>query len=141
MDQDQVKKIVEQLHLERKIPKEKVFCIVEEAMMIAAKRHAGQESEIAVHIDRDTCAISVFRDNVPLSTAEITERLGAQTARQIITQKIRDAEKDTVFQRYNEDLGNLVSGTVRRVERGVVIVSLQENQGRKPLDGANHRSQ
>ena len=127
MDQDQVKKIVEQLHLERKIPKEKVFCIVEEAMMIAAKRHAGQESEIAVHIDRDTCAISVFRDNVPLSTAEITERLGAQTARQIITQKIRDAEKDTVFQRYNEDLGNLVSGTVRRVERGVVIVSLQEN--------------
>ncbi|MBO7726151.1 MAG: transcription termination factor NusA [Thermoguttaceae bacterium] len=127
MDQDQVKKIVEQLHLERKIPKEKVFGILEEAMMIAAKRHAGQESEIAVHIDRDTCAISVFRDNVPLSDAEITERLGAQTARQVITQKIRDAEKDMIFERYNEDLNNLISGTVRRVERGVVIISLQEN--------------
>ena len=127
MDPTQVNKFVEQLHLERKIPKEKVFAIIEEAMMIAAKRHAGQESEIAVHIDRESCEISVFRDNVPLSTAEITERLGAQTARQIIMQKIRDAEKDMIYQRYSEDLNNLVSGTVRRVERGVVVISLQEN--------------
>ena len=69
MDQAEVKKIVEQLHLERNIPRERVFGIIEESLVIAAKRYADQESEIAVHIDRDTCVISVFRDNVPLSDA------------------------------------------------------------------------
>ena len=87
----QVQKFVEQLYLEKKIPREKVFEIIEDALKTVAKRHAGPDAEIAVHIDRETCEISVFRDNVPLSAAEITERLGALTARQIIMQKIRDA--------------------------------------------------
>lgn len=127
MDQAEVKKIVEQLHLERNIPRERVFGIIEESLVIAAKRYADQESEIAVHIDRDTCVISVFRDNVPLSDAEIAERLGAQSARQIIIQKIRDAEKEVIFDRYNQELNNLITGTVRRVERGVVVISLLDN--------------
>ena len=127
MDPVQVQKFVEQLYLEKKIPREKVFEIIEDALKTVAKRHAGPDAEIAVHIDRETCEISVFRDNVPLSTTEITERLGAQTARQIIMQKIRDAEKDKIFDEYNVLLDDLVSGVVRREERNVTFVYLQEN--------------
>lgn len=127
MDPAQVQKFVEQLYLEKKIPREKVFEIIEDALKTVAKRHAGPDAEIAVHIDRETCEISVFRDNVPLSAAEITERLGALTARQIIMQKIRDAEKDKIYSEYYDLLDDLVSGVVRREEKNITFVYLQEN--------------
>lgn len=113
--------------MEKKIPKEKIFDIIEEAMMIAARRHAGQDSDVAVHIDRTTGEISVFRDNVPLTTSEITERIGAQTARQIIMQKIRDAEKDRIYDEFSGQIGELVSGRFYRQDKGLVFISLRDN--------------
>ena len=127
MEPAQVKNFVDQLNMEKKIPKEKIFDIIEEAMMIAARRHAGQDSDVAVHIDRTTGEISVFRDNVPLTTSEITERIGAQTARQIIMQKIRDAEKDRIYDEFSGQIGELVSGRFYRQDKGLVFISLRDN--------------
>lgn len=54
-------------------------------------------------------------------------RIGAQTAKQVIVQKIREAERALVLEAYYDKVGELVSGVVKRVDRGNVIVDLGGN--------------
>ena len=54
-------------------------------------------------------------------------RIGAQTARQVIVQKVRDAERAQVVEAYKGRKGELVNGIVKRVERGSVILDLGAN--------------
>lgn len=51
-------------------------------------------------------------------------RIAAQTAKQVIYQKVRDAERDIIYQEFHVRKGELVSGTCRRVEKGCLIVDL-----------------
>jgi len=51
-------------------------------------------------------------------------RIAAQTAKQVIIQRVREAERDTIFNEYKDRVGELVNGTVRRFERGDLIVDL-----------------
>jgi len=51
-------------------------------------------------------------------------RIAAQTAKQVIIQKVRDAERDIIYNEFNIKKGELVSGTCRRVEKGVMVVDL-----------------
>ncbi|MBI5893127.1 MAG: transcription termination/antitermination protein NusA [Deltaproteobacteria bacterium] len=51
-------------------------------------------------------------------------RIAAQTAKQIITQKVRDAEKDVVYNEYVNRKGDIVTGIVQRFERGDLIIDL-----------------
>jgi N utilization substance protein A len=51
-------------------------------------------------------------------------RIGAQTAKQAIMQKLRQAEKERIFEEYKDRVGQVVSGTVRRFERNDVIVEI-----------------
>ncbi len=51
-------------------------------------------------------------------------RIAAQNAKQVITQRIREAEREMVFERYSNRIGELVSGTVQQYERGSVIVDI-----------------
>lgn len=52
------------------------------------------------------------------------DRVGAQTAKQVIAQKIREAERAQIFDAYKDRQGELISGVVKRVERGNVILDL-----------------
>ncbi|HLA74377.1 MAG TPA: transcription termination factor NusA, partial [Gammaproteobacteria bacterium] len=54
-------------------------------------------------------------------------RIAAQTARQVIVQKVRDAERAQVVEAYQDRKGELVTGVVKRVERGNVILDLGGN--------------
>lgn len=65
----------------------------------------------------------------PLETKADFGRIAAQTAKQIIIQKIREAEKVSVMGEYGEKEGEIVSGTVERVERGVVYVDMGRAMG------------
>jgi N utilization substance protein A len=60
----------------------------------------------------------------PLETKEDYGRIAAQTAKQVIVQKIREAEKESVYQEFSTMLNNVVSGRVQRVEGGNVFVDL-----------------
>jgi len=60
----------------------------------------------------------------PLDTKEDFGRIAAQTAKQMIIQKIREAEKEHLSQEFGEREGEIVSGTVQRVERGNIFVDL-----------------
>ncbi|MGH8247010.1 MAG: transcription termination factor NusA [Gammaproteobacteria bacterium] len=54
-------------------------------------------------------------------------RIAAQTAKQVIVQKVREAERDQVIQAYKDRVGEMVSGVVKRVERGGIILDLGGN--------------
>ncbi len=60
-------------------------------------------------------------DNVPFG------RIAAQTAKQVIVQKVRDAEREIVLNEYKDKIGELVTGTVKKVTRESIIVDLGGN--------------
>ncbi|MDO5580341.1 MAG: transcription termination factor NusA [Planctomycetia bacterium] len=125
MNPDEVLRIVEQIHLERKIDKEIVFVGIEQALVVAARKQGMDDSNVIVHIDRQTGEITAYRDNVPLTPSEIAERIGAQTAKQVMIQKIREAERDAVYDEYFGRIGQMESGVVYRNEGGATTVTLQ----------------
>lgn len=59
-------------------------------------------------------------------------RVAAQTAKQVILQKIREAERDVVFSEYQDKIGTILNGTVQRVEPRVVYVDVGKAQGILP---------
>ncbi|MEX2129895.1 MAG: transcription termination factor NusA, partial [Pseudohongiellaceae bacterium] len=62
-------------------------------------------------------------------------RIAAQTAKQVIVQKVREAEREIVIDQYKDKVGQLVSGTVKKVTRDNVIVDLGNNaEGLLPRD-------
>ncbi len=58
----------------------------------------------------------------PLETEENFGRIAAQTAKQVIIQRIREAEKESVMGEYADKIGSILTGNVQKVERGTVIV-------------------
>jgi transcription termination/antitermination protein NusA len=60
-------------------------------------------------------------------------RIAAQTAKQVIIQRIRDAERNIVYTEYKDRKGELVTGIVRRFERGNIIVDLGRAESVMPL--------
>jgi transcription termination/antitermination protein NusA len=56
-------------------------------------------------------------------------RIAAQSAKQVIVQKVREAERDRMYDEYKDRVGEIVNGTVKRVEYGNVIVDLGRGEG------------
>ncbi len=61
-------------------------------------------------------------------------RIAAQTAKQVIIQRIREAERESVLQEYGQKSGDVVAGSVQRIERGNVFVDLGRGTGFLPYD-------
>jgi N utilization substance protein A len=55
---------------------------------------------------------------------EVLGRIAAQTAKQVIFQKVREAEREHVFAEYNDRIGEVVNGTVKRFENGDIILEI-----------------
>lgn len=70
----------------------------------------------------------------PLETKADFGRIAAQTAKQIIIQKIREAEKVSVMGEYGQKEGEIVAGTVERVERGTVYIDMGRAIGVIPYE-------
>jgi len=68
---------------------------------------------------------------IPKST-DLLGRISAQTAKQVILQKVRDAEREIVYQEYSGRVGELVNCTVKRVEGNDLIVDLGKTEARLP---------
>ena len=63
---------------------------------------------------------------------DVLGRIAAQAAKQVIFQKVREAERDTVYAEYNQRVGELVNCTVKRLEGPDVIVDLGRTEARMP---------
>ncbi len=70
----------------------------------------------------------------PLETKDDYGRIAAQTAKQVIIQKIREAEKVSVVAEFGKRQGEIVSGTVQRMERGNIFIDLGRATGILPYD-------
>jgi N utilization substance protein A len=125
MDPAELLRIVDTIHRDKNIDKEIVFEGIEAAIVSAAKKHYGEEEEVEVKIDRRTGAISGTHNGTTMAPEEINERIGAQTAKQVMIQKIREAERDHLYNEYDELRGQLVTGTIQRYEGGAATVALQ----------------
>jgi N utilization substance protein A len=82
-----------------------------EISLAEAQQLYGDEAEVDMEIE------------FPKPT-EVLGRIAAQTAKQVIFQKVREAERENIFAEYNQRIGEVVSGTVKRFENGDIIVEL-----------------
>ncbi|MDD5196132.1 MAG: transcription termination factor NusA [Candidatus Omnitrophota bacterium] len=117
--------IIEQIEREKGIKKEVLIQAVESAMLSAAKRviDLKPDEEFRVEIDRNSGKIRAWRNAEEVTSIDFG-RIAASTARQVIIQKMREAEKDVVFNEFQGKVGEIVSGTVYRFEKGNIIIDL-----------------
>ena len=124
-------RIVDSIHRDKNIPKDILFDGIQSALATAARKHYPEAGDIEVHIDRETGAIDATKDGVKMDPSELG-RISAQTAKQVIIQKIREAERDSLFDEFEDQRADLVTGTVQRFEGGAVIVNLGKTDGILP---------
>ena len=60
-------------------------------------------------------------------------RIAAQTAKQVIVQKIREAEREIIYTEYSDKKGEIVSGPIQKSEKGIVVMDLGKLEGVMPL--------
>ena len=60
-------------------------------------------------------------------------RIAAQTAKQVIVQKIREAEREILYSEYSDKKGQIVSGPIQKADRGIVVMDLGKLEGIMPL--------
>ena len=116
-------RIVDSIHRDKNISKDILFEGIQSALTTAARKHYPEAAEIEVRIDPDSGAIEATKDGVKMDPSELG-RIAAQTAKQVIIQKIREAERDSLFDEFEDQRSDLVTGTVQRFEGGAVIVNL-----------------
>ncbi|MBI4845272.1 MAG: transcription termination/antitermination protein NusA [Candidatus Omnitrophica bacterium] len=120
--------VLDYIQREKGIDKSVVVSAVEAALLSAARKRYGEDAQIEVSIDRATGEIIVLREGKKVDSGNFG-RIAAQTAKQIITQKIREAEREVVFSDYQAKVGDITNGIVHRFERGNIIVDLGKTEG------------
>ena len=118
--------VLAQLERERGIDKSILIEAVKQALAIAAKKiFKGDSEDIEARVDIDPVRgdIHVYVGDKEIVSNEFG-RIAAQTARQVIIQKIREAEKDNIYNEYKDKEGSIVGGVVYRLERKAVILDL-----------------
>jgi N utilization substance protein A len=134
-------RIVDSIHRDKNIPKDILFEGIQSALATAAKKHYPDAGEILVNIDPDSGQIEATKDGARMDPSELG-RIAAQTAKQVIIQKIREAERDSLFDEFEDQRGDLVTGTVQRFEGGAVLVNLGKTDALLPrseqIPGESH---
>jgi len=124
-------RLVDTLHRERDIDTELVFQGIEAALLSAARKHMGASEELVVSIDRETGEVHARDGDDYIDPSELG-RIAAQTAKQVMIQKIREAERESISQEFTERVGSIITGTVQRFEGPNIIVSLHRTEGLLP---------
>lgn len=123
MNQELVR-IVDNIARDKNIDREAIFADLESAMVSATRKYFGKaEIDVQVHIDRTTGDIVAFKEGQQIDIKQLG-RIPAQTAKQVMIQKIKADERQSVYDEFVERKGEIISGTVVRYEGGSVIVNL-----------------
>jgi len=149
--------LVDALSREKNVAKDTVFLALEMALASATKKRFKDEVDVRVEIDRESGEYHAFRrwtvvldeeheepaHQIAITDADVIEepleaetfgRIGAQAAKQVILQKIRDAEREQILNDFLERGESLVTGTVKRAERGNLIVESGRVEALLPRD-------
>ena len=125
--------VLDHIEREKGIKKEILINAVETALISAARKMLGHDikDDITVKLDPETGDIKVFQGKKKIDSDEFG-RIAAQTAKQIIIQKIREAERDVIFSEYTAKIGTVISGSVHRFEKGDIVVDLGRTEAVLP---------
>ena len=152
--QKEILLVAEAVSGEKGLPQEAIFQAIEQALATATKKRYEENSNIEVNIDPQTGDYETFRLWQVVTTEELEDsgtqiaqsetdldignfvkekvenvefgRIAAQAAKQVIVQKVREAERAQVVEKYRSVLGELVNGTVKKVTREFLIIDLGE---------------
>ena len=153
MQSNEILIVVESVSNEKGLNKEVIFKAIETAIASASQRHFHEDAELHVSIDRDTGEYITQRDWIVLDENDIEfhkethithaesnletgdiytktvdnvpfGRIETQAARQVMLQKVREAEREKVVAKFKSKENTLVSGSVKRVTRVNIIVDL-----------------
>ena len=118
--------LVDVMHREKNISKDIIFGGIESAIQLAIERASLEEVDVLVHIDRATGEIIAQRGDQMMEPEQLG-RIAAQAARQVMTQKIREAESEGVYTEFQARKGDLITATVQRVDNGTAIVTVTKD--------------
>ncbi len=153
MESNEILAVVDSVSTEKGIEKEIIFNAIEIAIASASQRHFHEDADLYVKIDKDTGEYSTFRNWIVFdesneefhhethiskidSDLELGEvfsqqqenitfgRIETQAARQVMLQKVREAEREKVVDQFRSKNNKLVSGSVKRVTRDNIIVDI-----------------
>ena len=152
--QKEILLVAEAVSGEKGLPQDAIFEAIEQALATATKKRYSENSNIEVIIDPKTGDYETFRLWEVVSEEDIEDqgiqvihdgqnselgsfkrekvenvefgRIAAQAAKQVIVQKVREAERAQVVEKYRNVLGELVNGTVKKVTREFLIIDLGE---------------
>ena len=145
--------VIEQLGREKGIDKEVLFEALETALLSASRKSLGPGDNVRIHIDRKTGDFRIYQrkqvvDEVtdPETQIALAEakglnpeaelgveldkplqdlgRIAAQTAKQVILQKVRDAEREGIYSEFVGKEGQILRGVVHRIEKRNVILEV-----------------
>jgi N utilization substance protein A len=154
--------VIDQISKEKGISKEMVIEAVESALVSAAKKKYGaQRIAVQIDPKRGDIVMYAYKkvvqdvtnpdEEIMLEEAQTLfpeaqlegevplqvefqgfGRIAAQTARQVIVQKVREAERDVIFKEFNDKIGQLVNGIVLRHEKGAYYIDLGKTEAVLP---------
>jgi transcription termination/antitermination protein NusA len=138
---------ISQIAKERKIEPETILKSTAEALEAAYRKDQNMPIErdeegnelfpkIEAVVDFGTGESKIFRIDEDGTRTDVTPpgfgRIAAQTAKQVILQKIREAEKDSILSDYNDRIGEIVTGMILRMDGKNVVVDIGRGQGFMP---------
>ncbi len=124
--------VLENIEREKGISRQVLIESIEAALVSAAKKVVhDKDKEIEVKIDLESGRIKVLSDGKEIVSSEFG-RIAAQTAKQVIFQKIREAERDVIYNEFNQKADSIATGTVYRFEKGALLVDLGKTEGVLP---------
>jgi N utilization substance protein A len=136
MNPAELKAVVEYMESERGVEREVIIRAIELALQSVAEKSLAEDDDFRIAIDRNTFERKAYRRLSDGSEIETTPpplgRIAAQTAKQVIMQKIRNAEKEIIFDEYKDRIGEIITGTVTRFDRSDVIIELDHGEAVMP---------
>ena len=126
MRKDDLLRMIDAIHRERGVELDILFEALEEALSMAARKRVGVEEGYDVKINRRNGEISLKGPDgsVTLPSAEELGRIAAQNTKQAFMQKIREAERDKVYDQFEDQIGTVVSAVVHKLEGPNILVAL-----------------
>ncbi len=130
-----------QIEREKGIDSETIIQALEAALLSAYRRNYGESEETRVEVNRESGSIHVYSkvegEDGEAEELEVTPenfgRIVAQTAKQVILQRIREAERDLMFDEYHEKVGDIVTGIVQQSDQRYTLVDLGKVEALLPV--------
>src|SRR3989344_2878844 len=116
---------------ERGLEPEVVIDSIKQAILAAYRKDYGEPEDIIVDLNADTGEVALSKGKKTIPPPGFG-RIAAQTAKQVILQRIREAEKSAIMSEYSSKVGTIVSGLIQRISGPVITVNLGKAEGIMP---------